>query len=134
MITKLIRITVYVRDEEEALKFYTEKLGLEKRADVPFGPGARWLTVAPKEQKELEIVLQKPNPLLHGAEFAKELEARIGHGTTGVFSTDDCQKTYETLRSRGVKFVSPPEDQPYGLQAVFEDLYGNSFVLLEPRA
>ncbi|MBI2303805.1 MAG: VOC family protein [Chloroflexi bacterium] len=133
MITKLMRVTIVVRDEEEALNFYTEKLGFVQRADETFGPGVRWLTVAPRDQKHLEIVLQKPNPLLHGEAGAKELEERIGKGTAWVFGTDDCRKTYETLKARGVKFLSPPQEQHYGVQAIFEDLYGNQFVLVEPR-
>lgn len=130
MIRSLSRVTILVRDQDEALRFYTEKLGLEKRTDAVFGPGARWLTVAPKEQTELEIDLQKPEPALHGEEWARALFARVGQGTTWVFTTDDCHKTYDELRSRGVKFSSPPQPRPYGTEAIFEDLYGNVFSLL----
>lgn len=133
MITKLGRVTIIVRDYDEALRFYTEKLGLEKRADQTFGPGARWLTVAPKGQKEVEIVLQKPDASMHGKAGARELLKRIGQGTTWVFYTDNCRKEYEALRSHGVKFVSPPKEQMYGIEALFEDLYGNVFSLLQPR-
>ena len=132
MIIKLIRVTVLVRDQDEALQFYTEKLGLEKRDDLMFGPGARWLTVAPKGQQDIEIVLQKPEPGMHGEQGAAEMLSHIGHGTTWVFATDDCRADYETLRARGVTFLSPPSDQPYGVEAVFEDLYGNSVSLLQP--
>lgn len=132
MITRLARVTIYVRDEDEALRFYTEKLGLEKRADMPFGPGMRWLTVAPRDQKELEIVLQKPGGW-QGEELQKKLLERVGQGTTWVFYADDCRQTYETLRSRGVNFLSQPQEQPYGVEAIFEDLYGNVFSLLEPH-
>ena len=133
MITRLIRVTILVRDQDEAVRFYTEKLGLEKRADVTFGPGARWLTVAPQGQTELEIVLQQPAVALHGEEGAEQLLARVGQGTTWVFSTDDCRATYERLRARGVKFISPPQEQMYGVEALFEDLYGNRFSLLSPK-
>ncbi|MCF6092885.1 VOC family protein [Microaerobacter geothermalis] len=133
MIDRLIRVTILVKDQEEALRFYTEKLGFEKRADVTFGPGVRWLTVAPKGQQELEIVLQKPEPSMHGEEGAKKLSERIGQGTTWVLETNDCRKTFETLRSKGVKFLSEPKEQPWGVEALFEDLYGNIFDLLEPR-
>ncbi len=132
MIGSLSRVTILVRDQEEALKFYTEKLGLEKRADGTFGPGIRWLAVAAKGQSEPEIVLQKPNPMIHGEEGAKALDSRIGQGTTWVFTTDDCAKTYEELQSRGVVFSSPPQQRPYGLEAIFEDLYGNAFSLVQP--
>ena len=133
MITRLAHVTILVRDQEEALGWYTEKLGFEKRSDATFGPGARWLTVAPKGQKELEIVLRKPDPALHGEKRAETLMARIGQATTWVLDTDDCHKTYETLRSRGVKFLGPPHEESYGIVALFEDLYGNVFDLIERR-
>ncbi len=133
MIKTLARVTILVRDLDEALRFYTEKLGLEKRADQNFGPGMRWLTVAPKEQTELEIVLQKPDASMHGEEGAKDLLSRVGQGTAWVFYTDDCRRTYETLLSRGVVFVRPPQEQMYGVEALFQDLYGNTFSLLQPR-
>jgi len=131
MITRLARVTIYVRDQDEALRFYTETLGLEKRADVQFGPGARWLTVAPAGQHEIEILLQSGVPAMHGEEFARKIGERVGQGTTWVFATDDCRGDYETLKARGVTFTSEPQDQPYGVEAVFQDLYGNSFSLLQ---
>lgn len=132
MITRLARVTIYVRNQDEALKFYTEALGLEVRSDVSFGPGARWLTVAPVGQSDIEIVLQEPVPAMHGEEFAQKISERVGQGTTWVFATDDCRADYETLKGRGVTFSSEPEEQPYGVEAVFQDLYGNSFSLLQP--
>jgi predicted enzyme related to lactoylglutathione lyase len=133
MITRLIRVTILVRDQDEALQFYTEKLGLEKRDDISFGPGARWLTVAPQGQRDIQIVLQKPEPAFHGEQGAADMLSYVGHGTTWVFETDDCRAEYETLRARGVTFQHPPTDEPYGVEAVFEDIYGNSFSLLQPR-
>lgn len=132
MITGLIRVTVLVRDQDEALRFYTETLGLEKRADVSFGPGMRWLTVAPRGQSGLEIVLQKPEPAMHGAENAQQMQEMVGRGTTWVFACDDCRATFAELRGRGVEFASTPREEPYGIEAVFTDLYGNSFSLLQP--
>lgn len=132
MITRLARVTIYVRDQEEALRFYTEQLGLEVRSDVQFGPGARWLTIAPIGQTDIEIVLQEPVPAMHGEVFAQKITERVGQGTTWVFATDDCRADYETLKGRGVTFSSPPQEQPYGVEAVFQDLYGNSFSLLQP--
>lgn len=132
MITNLIRVTILVRDQDEALRLYTEKLGLEKRADVMFGPEARWLTVAPQDQKEMEIVPQKPELAMHGEEGVRAMLQRLGQGTTWAFESDDCRKTYQDLFSRGVKFISPPQEQMYGVEAIFEDLYGNVFSLLQP--
>jgi predicted enzyme related to lactoylglutathione lyase len=131
-IQSLGQVTVLVRDQAEALRFYTEVLGLEKRQDQPMGPESRWLTVAPKGQSWPEIVLLKPSRGMHGSSY-DDLLSRVGQGTTWVFYTDDCRKMYETLRARGVKFVRSPEDLPYGTQAVFEDLYGNPYALISRK-
>ena len=132
MITKLARVTVIVRDQDEALRFYTEKLGLEIRADFTIGPGMRWLTVAPAGQSEVEIVLQQPSGW-HDEQERQQMLDRVGQGTTWVFYTDDCHGDYEALAGRGVEFVSAPANQVYGVEAVFHDLYGNTFSLLQPR-
>ncbi len=132
MITKLTIVGIMVHDQEEALRFYTEKLGFEKRADEPFGPGWRWVTVAPKEQKEVEITLLKPDPTMMGEEKARVLAEHIGKAPTWSYSVDDCRKTYEELVAKGVKFSSTPTEQFYGIEAVCEDLYGNSISLVEP--
>lgn len=133
MITKLSHVTILVRDQEEALRFYMEKLGFVKRDDESFGPGARWLTISPPEQSEVRIVLWKPLPAMHGEEGAKQMLAQVGQSTHWVFSTKDCRKTYETLSARGVKFMQTPTERPYGVEAIFEDLYGNHFVLTQPK-
>jgi predicted enzyme related to lactoylglutathione lyase len=132
VMTQLAMIPVLVEDQDEALHFYTEKLGLEKRTDQAFGPGMRWLTVAPKGQKKPEIALAKPDASVLGEERTRELMERIGQGPLWVFGTDDCHKTYEVLQARGVKFLSAPTKQLHGVEAVFEDPYGNKFSLLEP--
>jgi predicted enzyme related to lactoylglutathione lyase len=129
MIRKLAIVSILVQDQDEALRFYTEKLGLEKRADTLFGPGMRWVTVAPKGQKGPEIALAKPDAMLHGTDT---LEKHCNQGTTWVFDTDDCHRTYETLLARGVSFISPPTERAYGIEAIFKDPYGNIFSLLEP--
>lgn len=132
MISRLSRVTMLVRDYDEALRFYTEQLGFVKRADELFGPGMRWLTVAPPQQQDLEIILQKPTPAMHGEERAQEMLAMIGKQPTGVFETADCRAEYAALSARGVTFISEPKDEPYGVEAIFQDLYGNSFSLLQP--
>lgn len=129
MLTKLTRVTILVKDQEEALRWYTGTLGFEKRADQVFGPGIRWLTVAPKDQEEVEIVLVPAD--------TPEKQARIGSQAADhvflVVQTDNCGQEYERLQSHGVKFLSPPAEQPWGVEAVFEDLYGNRMDLLEFR-
>jgi predicted enzyme related to lactoylglutathione lyase len=155
-ITQLAIIPILVADQDEALRFFTEKLELEKRADMIYGPGLRWLTVAPKGQKKPEIALAKPDlslpgiqnnggermssgtqwsfPCRHsdaGGEGGERVE-RLSQYITCVFATDDCYKTYHTLLARGVTFLSPPTKNVHGTEAVFEDPYGNLFSLLEP--
>ena len=130
MITRLTLVTILVPDQEEALRWFTNVLGLEKRQDSSFGAGARWLVVAPSGQMDFGIVLQKPEPALHGQERAVEMAKQIGHGTTWVFRADDLESTYATLKDRGVKFLNPPVKQPWGHQAIFEDPYGNRYALM----
>jgi predicted enzyme related to lactoylglutathione lyase len=133
MSVRLTMVTILVRDYDEALKFYTEVLGFEKRYDEKMGPEARWLTVAAPGQ-DVQIVLQKPEPALHGEEHARKMTERIGQSPTWVMGTDDCRKTYELYSSRGVRFSEPPKEVQWGVQAVFKDLYGNSYALVQAHA
>jgi len=130
MISRLTLVTILVRDQDEALQWFTEVLGLEKRQDAPFGNGGRWLVVAPSGQRDFGIVLQKPDPQQHGEEGARERDLQIGKGTTWVFRADDLDATYETLCAKKVKFISAPMALPWGRQAIFEDLYGNRYALM----
>lgn len=130
--TQLAIIPVLVADQDEALCFYTEKLGLEKRSDVTYATGMRWLTVGPKGQRKPEIALTQLDSALHGEEKVRELLRRNNKVMHGVFDTDDCCTMYKTLLARGVKFVCPPTKQLYGTEAIFEDPYNNVFSLLEP--
>jgi catechol 2,3-dioxygenase-like lactoylglutathione lyase family enzyme len=130
MITRLTLVTILVRDQEEALRWFTETLGLKKLPDAPYRKGARWLVVAPHDQSDFGIVLQKPEPADHGDERARQKMEQIGKGTTWVFRADKLEETYQTLGARGVNFLSPPTAQPWGKQAIFEDLYGNQYALM----
>ena len=128
MINRLSVVTILVGDQEEALTFYTKKLGLEKRADETFdleGRKMRWLTVAPKGQLHPEIYLALP--------FSPDQTDLIGTNTPWSFLTDDCQRDYEALQENGVNFVQSPAERPWGMEAVFQDPYGNPFSLLEPH-
>ncbi len=124
-------ISILVKDQDEALRFYTERLGLEKRSDLAFGPGLRLLTVAPQGQRKPEIALAKPDVVLHGEERVRELMEHIGAGLPWLFTTENCRQEYERLLARGVRFVSAPTRQLYGVEARFVDPYGNTFSLLE---
>ena len=127
MITGLTHATLIVRDYDEALRWYTEKLGLEIRSDSPFGEGYRWVTVGVKGQ-DVEIVLHRP----HGEQGDAGGPQAVSNVHGFVFSSDDCRRDAEELRQRGVKIAQGPEEVMWGVQAVFEDLYGNTHVLVEP--
>ena len=131
MIERLSIVPLIVKDLDEALEFYTEKLGFEKVTDVVMGP-LHFLTVAPKEGKDTEILLQVPDPQMMGEEIAAEMMKQVGKSTTWIFKVDNCEATVEELREKGVKILMEPRTLPYGTQAIFADLYGNAFVLQEP--
>lgn len=132
MLKQLIATDIYVKDQNEALRFFTEKLGFEIRADVTNGD-FRWLSVGLKDQPELQFGLidLKPSHALTEEDvkaMTKLVEAGKLRG--GVWKTDDCQKTYEQLNAKGVEFIMPPTERPYGVvEAVFKDNSGNTFVL-----
>ncbi len=133
MIKKLSHATIYVTNQEEAKKFYTEKLGFEVRTDVTM-EGFRWLTVGPKTQPDLEIVLMEPKAgFMFDEATVKSIRELIQKGAlgAGVFDTADCKATYEELKGRGVEFLSPPQERPYGIEAIFKDNSGNWFSLTQ---
>ena len=136
MITSLSHATLYVTDHEQALDFYVKTLGFEVRIDQTMGE-FRWLTVAPKDQKDLQIVLMKlsASPMMDEATVAqmRELLSKGAFGT-GVFKTADCRATHDELSAKGVKFMQEPTERPYGIEAVFQDPFGNWFSLTQPRA
>jgi uncharacterized glyoxalase superfamily protein PhnB len=129
---------LWVHDQDEALAFYTEKLGLEIRADVtlPELGDFRWLTVGPSNQPDFAIVLMAiPGPPVMDAETAEQVRTLMAKGFTGTvfLTTDDCQASYEELKARGVEFTEPPEERPYGIDSGFRDPSGNSLRLTEVR-
>ena len=135
MIRGLSHATIYVKNQDEALAFYTDKLGFEVRNDVTM-EGFRWLTVGPKDQKNLEIILMEPTPgMMFDTDTANQMKALMAKGAfgVGVFQTSDCQATYEELKGRGVEFMNPPQERPYGTEAMFKDNSGNWFSLTQPR-
>lgn len=126
---------VWVHDQDEALAFYTDKLGMEVRADATLPEmGFRWLTVGPVGQPDIAIVLMAvPGPPMTDAKTAaqiRELTAKGGCSTV-FLATDDCQAEYEELVARGVEFTEPPEQRPYGIDAGFRDVSGNNFRLTQ---
>lgn len=135
----MIRIAtaqIWVHDQEEALGFYTEKLGFEVRADVtlPEMGNFRWLTVGPAGQEDVSIVLMAiPGPPVMDDETAEQVRTLMGKGFAGTvfLTTDDCQASYEELKARGVEFTEEPEGRPYGIDAGFRDPSGNRFRLTQ---
>lgn len=126
---RVLRVTIRVRNQEEALQFYTETLGFEKRADFALGPNQRWVTVASRDDPVVELVLQ-PADWFEEEERQRQA-ALVGNNPTIVFQVDDCRARYEKLSAFGVKFTTPPTNRPYGIEAVGQDLDGNSLVFLQ---
>lgn len=135
MINALSHATIFVKDQDSAIEFYTKKLGFELRMDSTMA-GFRWVTVGPKDQKDLELVLMKPatGPMMD-EETVEQIRTLLDKGVfgAGVFKTADCKATYEQLSSRGVEFLSEPQERPYGIEAVFKDDSGNWYSLTQPR-
>jgi uncharacterized glyoxalase superfamily protein PhnB len=137
----MIRISnaqLWVHDQEEALAFWTEKVGMEVRADVTLEEMGdfRWLTVGPPGQEDVTIVLMAiPGPPVMDAETADQVRDLMAKGFAGTvfLTTDDCQASYEELRARGVEFSETPEERPYGIDSGFRDPSGNSIRLTEVK-
>ena len=127
---------LWVHDQQEALDFYTKKLGMEVRSDVSFPEMGefRWLTVAPPGQEDVAIVLMPiPGPPVMDEETAEQVRTVMAKGFAGTvfLATDDCQKSYEELKARGVEFTEAPEQRPYGIDSGFRDPSGNSIRLTQ---
>jgi catechol 2,3-dioxygenase-like lactoylglutathione lyase family enzyme len=136
MITKLTHVNVWVDDQDEALAFYTEKLGFELREDVtvPELGNFRWLTVGVPSQPDVALaLLPVPGPPVFDEETRDQLRAIVAKGAAGglFFATDDAQGTFEDLQGRGVEFVQEPTQQPYGLDAGFRDNSGNQMRMMQ---
>ncbi len=129
---------LWVHDQDEALDFYTKKLGMEVRADVtiPEYGDFRWLAVGPAGQDDVAIVLMAiPGPPVMQDETADQVRELMAKGFAGTvfLTTDDVQASYEELKGRGVEFVEEPEERPYGIDSGFRDPSGNSFRLTQLR-
>lgn len=134
MINNISLATVWVTDQDEAKAFYIDRLGFEEGADITMGDGYRWVTVNHPSQPELQVTLMRPGPPLD-EEDAAAFERMLAKGSLGAvgLATDDCQATYEELSAKGVEFIQPPQDRPYGVEAMLRDNSGNRLVLVEQR-
>jgi catechol 2,3-dioxygenase-like lactoylglutathione lyase family enzyme len=136
MLKQLTHVNVWVHDQDEALAFYTEKLGLEVRDDVtvPEMGNFRWLTVALPGQSDAALTLMAvPGAPVFDDETREQLKALVAKGAAGglFFSTEDCRATYEELKGRGVEFTEEPQERPYGIDAAFRDPSGNNVRLVQ---
>jgi uncharacterized glyoxalase superfamily protein PhnB len=135
---KLANAQLWVHDQDEALAFYTEKLGMEVRSDVtlPEMGDFRWLTVGPAGQEDVSIVLMAiPGAPVMDETTAEEVRNLMSKGFAGTvfLTTDDVHASYEELKGRGVEFTETPEERPYGIDSGFRDPSGNSFRLTQVR-
>jgi catechol 2,3-dioxygenase-like lactoylglutathione lyase family enzyme len=135
---KIANTQLWVHDQDEALAFYTQKLGMEVRTDVTLDElgGFRWLTVAPPEQPDLAIALMAiPGPPVMDPEIAEQVKSLMAKGFAGTvfLTTDDVHAAYEELKGRGVEFTEEPEERPYGIDSSFRDPSGNHLRLTQAK-
>jgi len=137
MLKSLTNVNVWVHDQDEALAFYTEKLGMELREDVtvPEMGNFRWLTVGLPGQEVALALMAVPGPPVFDEDTRQKIIDLMAKGVAGglFFSTDDCRASYEELKKRGVEFGQEPTEQPYGIDAGFRDPSGNQARLVQPR-
>jgi catechol 2,3-dioxygenase-like lactoylglutathione lyase family enzyme len=132
---KLTHVQVWVHDQDEALAFYTDKLGMELREDVtvPEMGNFRWLSVGIPGQDVAITLMAIPGPPVFDDETRESINKLLAKGASGglFFATDDAQKSYDELKDRGVEFTQEPTEQPYGIDAGFRDASGNHFRLAQ---
>lgn len=136
MLTGIAISQIYVLDQDQALDFYVGKLGLEPADDIDLG-FMRWLTVCVPGHRDRQILLERPGPPAMSEETAAQVRELVTKGATGgslFFTTDDCRKTYETLRERGVEFTEEPTERPYGIDCGLRDPFGNSIRFNQPKS
>jgi catechol 2,3-dioxygenase-like lactoylglutathione lyase family enzyme len=136
MIQRLSHVSIYVLDQDAAYDFYVNKLGFQVVMDQKMDNGFRWLTVSPKGQPGLQIILMpiETGPMMD-QETSEALRTLIRKGKIGggVFQTADCQQTYEELKAKGVEFAQAPVERFYGIEALMKDNSGNWFSMTQPK-
>jgi predicted enzyme related to lactoylglutathione lyase len=139
MLKQLTNVQVWVHDQDEALAFYTDKLGLELRDDVTVAElgNFRWLSVGVPGQSDVNIALMAvPGPPVFDEETRGQIMSLMSKGASSglFFTTDDCRASYDELKSRGVEFQQEPTEQPYGIDAGFRDPSGNQMRMVQQVA
>lgn len=127
MSQSLARVSLVVRDYDEAIAFFTGSLGFNLVEDTPLSDSKRWVVVAPQGPGGTGLVLAKAATPRQGDRVGDQTGGRVGF----FLHTDDFVRDYDAMKSRGVHFVEEPRKEPYGRVAIFEDLYGNRWDLLE---
>jgi catechol 2,3-dioxygenase-like lactoylglutathione lyase family enzyme len=125
---KITHVSLYVRDQDEAVAWFSEKLGFQKAADIPMSETGRWVTIHLPEHPSVEVVLEAES-MASDPEMAADMRSRIGKSGTMVFEVADVRARVDELKGKGVAFEMEPTEFPWGTQAVMVDLYGNKFVL-----
>lgn len=133
MIKRLSHATLYVRDQNQAYDVYVNKLGFKVATDMKMDNGMRWLTVTPPGQPDMQILLAEPNDNMVGAELVPHLRALLEKDAmgAGVWETEDCQRTYDEMKAKGIVFTKAPTKEFYGTEALFNDGCGNWFSLTQ---
>jgi catechol 2,3-dioxygenase-like lactoylglutathione lyase family enzyme len=121
-------VAVVVHDYDKALAFYTDALGFELREDTDMGAGKRWIVVAPRGAKETAVLLAKADGPAQQARVGDQTGGRVGL----LLNTDDFARDHAGMLAAGVEFEEQPRHEPYGTVAVFRDLYGNRWDLIQP--
>lgn len=116
-----------MKNYDEAIEFYTNKMGFQLLSNVSFGNGMKWVTVAPSKDSETAIVFVEAD----SPEKMDRVGSQAANHVFLVVETDNCRRDYENMKSQGVVFLGEPQEVPWGVEVVFEDLYGNRYDLLE---
>jgi predicted enzyme related to lactoylglutathione lyase len=137
-VIRIANAQLWVHDQDEAVAFYVQKLGMEVRVDVtvPEMGNFRWLAVGPAGQPDVSIVLMAiPGPPVMDSATAEQVRDLMGKGFAGTvfLTTDDCRASYKELTGRGVQFVEEPDEAPYGIDSAFRDPSGNHIRLTQVR-
>jgi len=136
MLTNLAISQIYVLDQDQALEFYCGKLGMEVHTDADLG-FMRWLTINVPGDKTREIVLERPGGTYMDPKTTEQVRELLSKGAAGghlFFHVDDCRKTYEDWKAKGVEFSEEPTEQPYGIDCGLRDPFGNHIRISQPSA
>ncbi len=129
MLLQIGSVTVYVRDYAEAIRFYTDCLGFIVRSDIPLGHGEKWVTLAPHKDAQTSVVLVRAQTPEQRVLVGKQVSEKV----LFTLNSDDIQRDYARMQSKGVHFLGEPAEQPFGMEVIFEDLYGNRIDLVQLR-